>query len=305
MYEGRPGKTTNVSLSPPQDERGFLRKIPGSREDLFADHSIPLRAQRSLIKLMKLAADADEQVAITDRKTHTPFSDFLSNDYKIPEDLQPLISALTLSPNTPDKTPTGLAIKNIHQYLTSMGLFGPGFNAVVPKWGGLSEIAQVGCRAGAVGGGVYILSNGVETVKEKDDTQEGNDQVHRISTLLEVGLEGGEQVKTRWLVGTVHDLPFSPSPSRDSPGMSHLISIVASPLLSLFPPQSDGVPPPAASVVFFPHGVLNDESTNSAGETPPVYVVVHSADTGECPVGQCESISSVAYLLLAKCLSKG
>ena len=254
---------------------------------------------------MRLAADADEQAAIADQKAHTPFSDFLSNEYKIPEDLQPLISALTLSQNTPDKTPTGLATRNIHQYLTSMGLFGPGFNAVVPKWGGLSEITQVGCRAGAVGGGVYILSKGIETVNEAGNIREGNDQVHETGTLLEVGLDGGEKVKTRWLVGTVHDLPSSLIPPENSPGMSHLISIVASPLSSLFPPQNDGVPPPAASVVYFPPGVLTDESTNSTGKTPPVYVVVHSADAGECPLGQCESFSSVAYLLLTKRLSNG
>ena len=305
MYGRRPAKTANVDLSSAQDHGSFLRKIPGSREDLFADQSIPLRAQRSLIKLMKLAADADEQVAVADQDAYTPFSRFLSNDYKIPEDLQPLIAALTLSQNAPDETPTGLAIKNIHQYLTSMGLFGPGFNAVVPKWGGLSEIAQVGCRAGAVGGGVYTLSNGIETVKQAENNPERDDQLRKTGTLLEVELEGGEKAKTRWLVGGAHDLPLSPGPAKDSPGMSHLISIVASPLVSLFPPQSDGVPPSAASVVFFPHNVLIDESTNSAGKTPPVYVVVHSADTGECPLGQCESVPSVAYLLLAKYLSKG
>ncbi|KAI5285043.1 Rab proteins geranylgeranyltransferase component A, partial [Ascosphaera aggregata] len=42
----------------------------------------------------------------------------------------------------------------------------------------------------------------------------------------------------------------------------------------LFPRTSEAGPLPAAAVVCVP------------GD-PPVYLVVHSSDTGECPVGQC------------------
>ena len=49
-------------------------------------------------------------------------------------------------------------------------MFDPGFGSVISKWSGLVEIAQVACRAGAVGGGVYVLNKGFE-VNEKLDQQ--------------------------------------------------------------------------------------------------------------------------------------
>jgi RAB protein geranylgeranyltransferase component A len=36
--------------------------------------------------------------------------------------------------------------------------------------GGLSEVAQLACRAGAVGGFVYVLGRDIETVQEEQDS---------------------------------------------------------------------------------------------------------------------------------------
>ena len=69
--------------------------------------------------------------------------------------------ALALSSAHPSQTATEYALPRIARHLRSIGVFGPGFGAVIPKWGGLSEVSQVSCRACAVGGGVYVLGKGV------------------------------------------------------------------------------------------------------------------------------------------------
>lgn len=68
------------------------------------------------------------------------------------------------------KTLIFYALSRIYRYLTSVGLFDPGFGLVISKWGGLIEIAQVAYRAGAVGDRVYVLNKGFE-VNEKLDQQ--------------------------------------------------------------------------------------------------------------------------------------
>ena len=275
-----------------------LRKIPGSREDIFVDEALPLRAKRSLIKLLKLTADSEEHFRIAGQYGDLPFPNFLGEEYHIPTNLQAMLHALTLSPDPPDRISTSLALRNIHRHVTSISLYGPRFSSVVPKWGGLSEIAQVGCRAGAVGGGVYVLGKGVEDIDRindvPDDSSDGEGG-HGQNTegSLSVKLNSGETVRTRWLVGTPDDLPPTTDSNPNFRGTCHSISIVASSLSSLFPPPKEGAPPPAASVVVFPSGSLPVGARHENFEAPPVYVTVHSADTGECPAGQCKSVVSL------------
>jgi hypothetical protein len=86
------------------------------------------------------------------------------------------------------------------------------------------------------------------------------------------------------VVGGADDLPnttsFSTSAQEEHSTLQS-ISIVASPLKELFPPTSESGPVPAAAIV------LVEQSTES--QQPPVYLQVHSEDTGECPSGQCKS----------------
>ena len=273
----------------PNNGVGSLRKIPGSREDVVADRSVPLRAQRPLMNLLKLAADPEAHAVVAQQHSGTPFSAFMSTEHHIPKNLQPFLHALTLSPNPLNETSTAFALTNIHRHLTSTGLFGPGFGAVVSKWGGLSEVAQVGCRAGAVGGAVYVLNKGIKSVEEiKGMDVEENGQEQKTQRSLEVRLEGGEQVRTSWLIGTSSDLPTSDRQTSDAHHTSCAIFIVESPLADLFPPPREGAPPPAATVIVFPSGSLPVETSDETVDNPPVYVTVHSADTGECPNNQCK-----------------
>ena len=282
--EGQTGSTA--------PSRGSLQRIPGGREDVFADKGIDLRSTRSLMKFLKLAADPEAHESVSETWGSKPFPDFLESHLSIPPRLQPPLLALTLSPNPPAETLTSYSLPRIHRHLTSIGMFGPGFGSVIPKWGGLAEIAQVACRAGAVGGGVYVLKRGF--ARHGDADQETSSRDTSLST---VRLQDGEDVKSHWIVGSLWDLPSRTDPLRDDQirprYVTRSITILSGSLSQLFPLPAEGAPPPAGAVVFFPSGTLELDSEDrmppmAKSELPPVYLMVHSSDTGECPAGQCE-----------------
>lgn len=282
--------TSGTSTISSSRSNGCLSRIPGGREDVFSDKTIDLRSARAVMKFLKLAADSETLVPFLEEWGTWPFAHILTRHFKIPTDLQAPIVALTSSRDTPSQTTTFDALTSIHRHLTSVGKFGPGFACVIPKWGGLAEIAQVACRAGAVGGGIYVLRKGIERIGIPNIDDEGEHGP------LDVVLEGGVKVKAHWIVSTPSDSPdLNPGPS--TPQAEEIyrgISIVSSPLRALFPPPAEGAPSSAGAVVFFPSGTLMNTRAleETIEEGPPVYLVIHSSDTGECPEGQCK----LAYL---------
>lgn len=251
---------------------GSLRKIPGSREDIFADNSFDLKAKRSLMKFLKFITDSEAFSEAITTWGSSSLETFLSEQYGIPPQLQPTLHALTLSPVPAYQTKTSFALPRILRHLSSIGVFGPSFGAVIPKWGGLAEIAQVGCRACAVGGGIYMLGQGIDELGDK--TSDGRSRLK---------LDNGEEVKTDWIAGQSADLQRILDRRTENTLLTRSVSIVASALPNLFPLIADGAPPSACAVVVFPPGSLRQQ------EMPlpmPVYVLVHSSETGECPQGQ-------------------
>ena len=183
-----------------------------------------------------------------------------------------------------DQIPVKWALPRIARHLTSIGVFGPGFGAVVPKWGGGAEISQVACRAGAVGGGVYVLGTrikGLETVTEDSEQ------------LSKVQLSNGETVRTRHLIGGVRNQELA-----NPKVVSKITGVVSSPLTPLFKSSVEGSPLAAVSVVVVPSNSLPE----SIAQPHPVYIMVHSSETGECPNGQCEClpflVPSVHYMMI-------
>lgn len=261
-----------------------LYRVPGSREDVFADDSLTMKSKRSLMKFLRyLAQSNEEENAATKEDLALPFSDFLRSRFQIPLDLFDPLLSLCLSPHPPFQTSTEYALPKINRHLRSIGVFGPGFCSVLSKWGGGSEIAQVACRACAVGGGVYALNKGVEDVIVPPD---GSDE------LLNVCLTDGETVRTRYIVGSPSDLPASACEREPPASMKawRCIMIVSSPLETLFPATTENGPVAAGTVVVFP----GQQSSGSDGSIePPLYLILHSSDTGECPTGQSKLISTV------------
>ena len=257
---------------------GSLRKIPGSREDVFADSTIELREKRSLMKFLKFITDPEAFTQALEEHGSATLEAFLYEQYGIPPSLQVTLHALTLSSLPASHTSVFFALPRILRHLSSIGVFGPGFGAVVPKWGGLAEITQVGCRASAVGGGVYMLGQGISGA--------GNATTNDYEQLK---LDSGEQIKTRWHARQGRQAQDGANLEESDDLLSRSIFVVDSNLSSLFPSIADGAPPSACSVVYFPAGFLEKDSSKLPG---PIYIMVHSSETGECPSGQSKSRKS-------------
>ncbi|KAI1137447.1 GDP dissociation inhibitor [Hypoxylon sp. FL0543] len=257
------------------DDSSKLARIPSSREDVFSTRSIPAKSKRALMKFLKFVMDYDseEQKPTWEGQEDKLLSEFLASAFRLDADLQKYILALTLTLDGRVTVADGLA--TIHRHLTSMGLFGPGFCAVYPKWGGSSEIAQVACRAGAVGGGIYMLDTKAQT---KDETMDNE---------IILDLSNDLSVRTTKLVT---------SRSEAAPGsqtITRLVAVVNSPLKALFEVVVEGAPTPAVAVVAFPSDTAAEDS-GSASRTP-IYASVNSSDTGECPAGQSKFLPLLSY----------
>ncbi|TAQ85966.1 hypothetical protein B7494_g5714 [Chlorociboria aeruginascens] len=264
-----------------------LKRLPNGREDIFHDSSVDNRAKRSLMKFLKFVVDYENRTEVWESHASSSLPDFLSSQYQIPPNLQTVILALTLSLDSPEETQVGYSLPRIARHLTSIGILGPGFGAVVPKWGGAAEIAQVACRAGAVGGGVYVLGVGINTISTINSGPEHFE---------EVDLSNGEKVKTQHLIRRID---LDDRTLEQPKTASKIIAIVSSPLSSLFASTVEGSPTPAVSVVVFPANVLQ---VDGQPQIYPVYIMTHSSDTGECPSGQCVLYITTRYTSASKIL---
>ncbi|PBP20719.1 putative rab geranylgeranyl transferase escort protein [Diplocarpon rosae] len=256
---------------------GSLKRLPNGREDIFQDKSIDNRAKRSLMKFLKFVVDYQNQPEAWQAYGDSALTDFLSSQFQLPPSLQNVIAALTMSLDPPNNTLVKWALPRISRHLSSLGVFGPGFGAVVPKWGGGAEISQVACRAGAVGGGVYVLGTGIQNFDIVAD---------KVGQRTEVRLSNGEVVKTRHLVQA------SEAPLVDARVVSRVVAVVSSPLSLLFRSSVEGAPLAAVSVVVIPPNIL---AVEDAHQPNPIYLMVHSSETGECPNGQCVLYASTLH----------
>ncbi|KAI9750150.1 MAG: hypothetical protein M4579_006591 [Chaenotheca gracillima] len=285
------GQVSSREQADAEKPAGSLKKVPNGREDIFADTSIDFKSKRCLMKFLKFVGSYEEQPEVWEQKAEMPFPEFLSTSFNISTRLHAPLLAIAMCSEEPSKTTTALALSRIARHLRSIGVFGPGFGAVLPKWGGGAEIAQVACRACAVGGGVYVLGQAIESI---DDAEMPSDS-QSSERLLEACLQGGERVRTRWVIGTESDLPDKSNANMKKTPLAEpllltsclrSVSVVSSALKSLFPITAEGAPPPAGAVVTIPTATFAEVSESKSEEAPPVYILVHSSETGECPPGQ-------------------
>ncbi|CAD0098720.1 unnamed protein product [Aureobasidium mustum] len=357
-----------------QEDGARVVRVPNGREDIFADPSLTLKMKGQLMKFLRFVAAFEEKPETWQPHRDTPFADFLSEQFGLPA--VDALMALCLSLEIPEKTTTDFALPRIARHLRSIGVFGPGFGAVIPKWGGLSEVVQVACRACAVGGGIYVLGQGISSIEpaqsDEDDVEEiprepekpdVSQDIHNMITegegfvdtnpdhldelesgikeqslddllaaagysiagvedekptpaveepvekqtasaavpseknsLYSVQLSSGDKVSAQFIVGCSDDLPGSlPATTigtkvagAQPDTASRSITIISSSMQHLFVTVAEGGVSPAGAVVVFPAGSL------SSAAHPPVQIMVHSSDTGECPQGQCIAYASTA-----------
>jgi RAB protein geranylgeranyltransferase component A len=239
-----------------------------------------MKAKRMLIKFLRsinqpAQMGGDDDKPVIEEDLGIPFPEYLTSRFNAPPELYDALASLSLSQRSPQQTSAKFAVPRIKRHLASMGVFGPGFGSLLSRWGCGAEIAQVGCRALAVGGGVYVLGRGIQSI----DAQKDEDGFHQVT------LSDGERIRSRYVVGSLWDLPVEENgPQIATHKVARSISVVSSPLDRLFPPTAEGGPVPAGAVVVVP-------GQNLAGETadvPPIHLLIHSSETGECPNGQCE-----------------
>ncbi|SCV36106.1 related to rab geranylgeranyl transferase component A [Fusarium fujikuroi] len=263
-----------------------LSRIPSTREDVFSNKSIPARSKRSLMKFLKFVLDFDSEpnIGTWQARADEELAQFLASEFKLDATLQSYIITLTLSHDGKISVKDGLTAINRH--MTSMGVFGSGFAAVYPKWGGLSEVAQVGCRAAAVGGAIYMLGSGIKNLKRSEQPD----------APLELSFTNDIDVKTKLVVQGADAADSS------SIRISRLTAVTKSNLSPVFELLTDGAPTPAVAVVAFPSSIVTIE--DQSPHEFPVYAMVHSSDTGECPSGQYVIYLSTVYTTSAKSVLK-
>ncbi|KAF2465886.1 rab geranylgeranyl transferase escort protein-like protein [Lindgomyces ingoldianus] len=255
---------------------GRLLKVPNGREDVFQDQVLDFKAKRALMRFLRFITEYEEQMEMWEDHRTKAFPTFLSEQFKIPITLHAPLLALTLSPSVSSQTTTEYALPRIARHLRSIGLFGAGFGSVIPKWGGMSEITQVACRASAVGGGVYVLGKRLSCI----DGPTSADNSEEETSGFRLRLNDGEAISAQHVVGELSRPPISSATCCKS------ITIVSSPLPPLFPPIAEDAPPPACAVVVFPSGSLPLDADEQAAELPPIYIFIHNSDAGECAAGQ-------------------
>jgi len=266
-----------------------LLRIPNGREDVVANPALDLKQKRSLMKFLRFLTNYEEQHESWEAYSSRPLVHFLSEQYKLSPAAQAPILAIAFSPSATGSTTTEFSLPRIARHLRSIGLFGPGFGAVTPKWGGLAEIAQVSCRSGAVGGGVYVLGNGVKTIVAREHSAVDNTGEKVDKRVLSAELASGDVVTADWIVGEQDNIPASlVSQVADAPFCTvyRSISIISSSMDYLFPQPAEGSAQPAAAVVVLLSGTFH--STESGEGSRPVRMIIHSNTTGECPDGQCK-----------------
>ncbi|KAJ5742782.1 uncharacterized protein N7511_011183 [Penicillium nucicola] len=259
-----PGQTESEN-SNPGAENDFYR-VPGNREDVFAANHISMKSKRSLMRLLRhITKPKDDEDNVEDEELSIPFHDYLTSKFSVPEELHNPLLSLTLSQLPQKETLAAYAIPRIERHLTSIGALGPGFGAVVAKYGGGAEILQVACRASAVGGGVYALSTTLSEVRHSQEDKEHP---------LQVKLLSGESLQTKFVFGSMADHPDEGDISKPHIEVARSVTVVSATFPSLFPVTVEGAPLPASTVLMFPGETLGNP------QSPPVYLQVHSSDTG-------------------------
>ncbi|EPQ62605.1 Bgt-4613 [Blumeria graminis f. sp. tritici] len=252
-----------------QENGSKMRKIPTGREDIFRDKSIDNRGKRNLMRFLKSMLNDEELSQHCQDFGQQTLDEYLDKRFELPLYLRQVIAAITLTLNPIHKTSVEWAIPRISRYLKSFGAFGPGFNAVVPKWGGCAEIAQVACRACAVGGGVYMLDTTIQSINPPEEDRDG---------LKKILLSNGSAISVKNVVTNTGQF------SEANMTVSKIVAVVPSSLDSLFNTSIDIAPVPAVCLVVFPPESIETQGiTNSL----PIYITIHSSGTGECPTDQC------------------
>ncbi|KAF3911227.1 hypothetical protein ABW20_dc0107014 [Dactylellina cionopaga] len=274
-------------------EDPFMR-VPNSREDVFNDQTLDPRTKRLVVRALKSIVGLEGSVS-TSNSAQTSLQEYLEHPpFQLPTHIIASFTSLTLQHDPPSEILFENAERDIRKHFGSIGRFGPGFAAVVGRYGSGSELVQVLCRAAAVtGNAIYILGNGVTDIQDnivqpsQTARAESEQPASPAGRGLQLHLQNGDVVWTRHLIAATSNLPSESPVVRQtldtSANDTYWISlcIVSSPIRRIF--RTSEPPTAAAAVVYMPPRSLTEEGSSNSD---PVYISVHSSETGECPDGQ-------------------
>ncbi|KAK6533272.1 Rab proteins geranylgeranyltransferase component A [Orbilia ellipsospora] len=282
--------------NPSQGIDGSLVSVPNSREDVFNDQTLDARSKRLVVRALKSILGLEGSPSANSSAHQSSLKDYLEQpSFRLPNQTIAAFASLTLRHDRLSEIPFEEAERDIRRHFGSIGRFGPGFAAVVSRYGSGSELVQVFCRAAAVtGNAIYMLENTIISIQGRAPrpnwkAEEGHKSAENTrSQGFQLRLQSGDLVWAENLIATKHNLPIDTTPLGDLPvsiaedAFWTSLYIVSNPLRSIF--RTNEPPAPAGVVVYIPSGSLaEDESRNSY----PIYICIHSSETGECPDGQC------------------
>ncbi|KAH9950124.1 FAD/NAD-P-binding domain-containing protein [Amylocystis lapponica] len=141
------------------DRPGYVKTVPGSKEDVFKSKALSLLEKRRLMRFLLFASGEFEGKKELEGREQTPFFAFLKETFSLDDQSAgAIVYALAFCTSASD--PTLRALQRIRRYLRSSGRYGAS-PFLVGHYGGLGEIAQGFCRTSAVNGATYILGRNV------------------------------------------------------------------------------------------------------------------------------------------------
>ncbi|RXK40446.1 hypothetical protein M231_02279 [Tremella mesenterica] len=146
-----------------------VRRVPGSKEDIFKDTSINLRDKRKLMKFLLWASGSYEITTVFMENKHKRMGEFLKDVFGLDVKLADQICYAIAHCDDPEEK-VERVLGRMNRYLKSIGRYGSGA-FLVGQYGSAGEVAQGFCRACAVYGGTYVLgpSAKLESISASED----------------------------------------------------------------------------------------------------------------------------------------
>ncbi|KAK6350341.1 Rab proteins geranylgeranyltransferase component A [Orbilia brochopaga] len=268
--------------------------VPNSREDVFNDPTLDPRTKRIVVRALKSILGFENSIMKAPPSAETSLQEYLEGpSLSLPPQIVAAFTSLTLLHDLPSAISFERAESDIRKHFGSLGRFGPGFAAVIARYGSGSELVQVLCRAAAVtGNAIYVLDNAVTDIQYRiarppEATGPAATTTESDEPGLQLRLQSGDVIWTRHFIATRSNQPSENPSSQDltaeSAAGSYWMSlyVVSSPLKRLF--RTTDPPTAAGAVLYMPAGELvKDDNRNDNS----IYIFAHSNETGECPNGQ-------------------
>jgi len=223
-----------------------------------------MRSAKSLVIPYETRLTGKDEVAGTLQDLLT------STQYNLPESLRNTIEyAIALSPSR--EINAAEALGAIRRHLTGFGVYG-GFPIIVPLHGGGGELSQAFCRSAAVKGATYILGRQIRQVSTDDTNQD-------YPVNVQFNVSDAEEMPSIQCKRVVR---LAQPPVSECVEITRTVVVVEGIIDELF---GIDVQNSEAALIIIPPGVMTPEQT-------PVQIILHGGGIGECPQGQCTSISS-------------